>query len=97
MRSGDRRWCLAATRGFTVGPNGGTLRTDAGTPLTIRGVTTFSNATATLNIAANSYVKFIATANATAVAAGASVTVASGATLELAGTASALSDGSRTT
>jgi autotransporter-associated beta strand protein len=84
---------LAPTRGFTVGPNGGTLRTDAGTPLTIQGVTTFSNAASTLTVAANSSVRFISSANATAVAVGSSVTVASGATLELAGTASALSDG----
>jgi hypothetical protein len=84
---------LAPTRGFTVGPNGGTLRTDTGTPLTIQGVTTFSNAADTLNIATNSSVKFKASSNASTVATGSSVTVASGATLELAGTASALSDG----
>jgi autotransporter-associated beta strand protein len=84
---------LAATRGFAVGPNGGTLQTDAATPLTIAGATTFSNSAATLTVAGNSYVKFNSTANATAVASGASVTVASGATLELAGSASALSDG----
>ena len=84
---------LAPTRGFAAGPNGGTLRTDAGTPLTIQGVTTFSNAAATLTIASGSYVRFNASSNATSVASGSSVTVASGATLELAGTASALSDG----
>jgi autotransporter-associated beta strand protein len=85
---------LAATRGFTAGPNGGTLLTDAGTPLTIQGVTTFSNTAATLNIAAGSYVKFNASTNAATVAAGSSVTVAAGSTLELAGSDSALSDGS---
>jgi fibronectin-binding autotransporter adhesin len=85
---------LAKTRGFTVGPNGGTLLTDAGTPLTIQGVTTFSNTAATLSIAAGSYVKFNASTNAATVAAGSSVTVAAGSTLELAGSASALSDGS---
>jgi autotransporter-associated beta strand protein len=85
---------LAATRGFAVGASGGTLLTDAAMPLTIPGVTTFSNsAAAPLIVASNSYVKFQSTANATAVASGASVTVASGATLELAGNASALSDG----
>lgn len=84
---------LAATRGFAVGANGGTLRTDPATPLTISGVTTFSNASATLNITTNSHVKFNSTANATAVATGSSVTIAAGATLELAGSASALSDG----
>ena len=84
---------LAPTRGFTVGANGGSLRTDAATPLTIQGITTFSNTAATLNIAANSHVIFNASANAASVATGSSVTVATGATLELAGTASALSNG----
>ncbi|HEV2972624.1 MAG TPA: autotransporter-associated beta strand repeat-containing protein [Pirellulales bacterium] len=85
---------LAPTRGFTAGPDGGTLLTDAGTPLTIQGITTFSNAAATLNIAAGSYVKLNASTNAASVTPGSSITVASGATLELAGSASALSDGS---
>jgi fibronectin-binding autotransporter adhesin len=84
---------LAPTRGFTAGPGGGTLRTDSGTPLTIQGVTTFSNPAATLTIAGNSNVKFNASTNAAAVISGSSITVASGATLELAGMASALSDG----
>jgi fibronectin-binding autotransporter adhesin len=84
---------LAATRGFTAGANGGTLRTDAGTPLTIPGPTAFSNTAATLTIAAGSNVTFSPSSNAATVAAGSSVTVATGASLVLAGSFSALSDG----
>ena len=51
---------LDPNRGVTIGPNGGTIKTDDGAPLTVQGPTKFLNAAHTLNIAAASSVKFIA-------------------------------------
>lgn len=84
---------LSPTRGFSVGANGGSLGTNSSVSLTIQGRTRFDNPTATLTIVAGNYVKFNGSTNAVAVTTGSSVTVATGATLELAGSASALSDG----
>ena len=84
---------LDANRGVTIGAAGGTLRSDTGVQLLVLGQTKFQNAAAPLTIAAGSTVKFDATTNAAAVAPGSSVTVEPTATLELAGSASALSDG----
>jgi fibronectin-binding autotransporter adhesin len=91
-------FALSANRGLSVGSNGGTINTDplpVSFTLTIPGQTNFAT-DAHLNIGVagqNSYVKFTNTANAANVGTNATVTVAAGSTLELAGTGSALSDG----
>ncbi len=92
LRATTSSFALGANRGLSVGASGGTITTDPSVQLTVQGQTSFA-ASSTLNVAANSYVKLSPSANSASIGSGATATVTSGATLELAGTASALSDG----